>query len=92
MRQKWATFAAAALLILGLSGCGSTSSRTMENNNWPRTYAVQPDGEIGRYDGYGDNSEDVLTGRDDSRYQDMLRNGRVHDTDGYLMDGENSRS
>ena len=33
--------------------------------------------------GAGDNTED--------RYHEMLENGRVRDTDGYLMDGENRR-
>jgi len=46
--------------------------------------------------GIGNAMEDVgdaLTGRNDgSRYRDMVRNGRVHDTDGYLLDGENSHS
>lgn len=32
---------------------------------------------------------DVLYG-DDLRYQQMLSNGRVHDTDGFLLDGENT--
>ena len=36
---------------------------------------------------------DALTGNDGTdgadRYQDMLENGRVHDSDGYLLDGEN---
>lgn len=27
---------------------------------------------------------------DDARYQQMLENGRVHDTDGFLFDGENT--
>lgn len=27
---------------------------------------------------------------DDLRYQQMLENGRVHDTDGFLLDGENT--
>lgn len=27
---------------------------------------------------------------DDARYQQMLSNGRVHDTDGFLFDGENT--
>lgn len=27
---------------------------------------------------------------DDLRYQQMLENGRVHDTDGFLLDGENA--
>ena len=164
MRQKWTIFALAALLTIGMTGCGSGSNRTVDESR-PSTYAVQPDGETGNYDGgsnggngtiggnganrddgnsavdgYGgtggtnngtgngsgnattDNNNgngilgdigdgvddamdsvgngigdvmngvgDTLTGdNDNSRYQDMLRNGRVHDSDGYLMDGENS--
>ena len=34
-----------------------------------------------------DSVDDLLRGRS---YEEMLRNGRVHDTDGFLTDGENS--
>ena len=34
------------------------------------------------------NAGNALTG-DRTRYEEMLENGRVHDTDGYLLDGEN---
>ena len=181
MRQKWTIFAMAALLAVGLTGCGSANNRTVDEP-WPGTYAVQPDGETGDYDyntgtgggngtiggngaqrgggdsavdgyggtggtnsdkstGAGDNGGngnnngtgnngangdnagnngngilgdvgdgiddamdsvgngigdvmngvgDTLTGNDDdNRYQDMVNNGRVHDSDGYLLDGEN---
>lgn len=133
MQQKWAIFVMSALLMLGLTACGSNSNRTVDE---PRSYAVQPDGRTGSYDYYGDGTVggdgtyrsngansgnalndmgngignamndvgngignamddvgDALTGRNDgTRYQDMVRNGRVHDTDGYLLDGENSHS
>jgi hypothetical protein len=101
MGQRWAAFLLAALLILGLCGCGSTDNRAMDGSRY-RTYG---EGDS-RYrngddvlDGLGDGldhatdeADDVLNGRDGSRYREMLRNGYVHDTDGYLLDGENSRS
>ena len=46
-------------------------------------------GDIGNgIDNAMDGLNDTLTG-DSRRYQEMLENGRVHDTDGYLLDGEN---
>ena len=50
MRQKWTIFALAALLTIGMTGCGSGSNRTVDESR-PSTYAVQPDGETGNYDG-----------------------------------------
>ena len=50
------------------------------------------DGDIGNaMDDAGNtvrNAGDALTG-DRARYEQMLENGFVHDTDGYLLDGEN---
>ncbi len=34
---------------------------------------------------------DGAANADSGRYQLMLENGRVHDSDGYLLDGENAR-
>lgn len=43
----------------------------------------------------GDELFDMLDGDDDGAlgrsYEDMLANGRVHDSDGYLLDGENAQ-
>ena len=102
MRQKWTILVLSALLALGVSGCGSASNRTAADG-WSYSYDSRYGGDS-RYrngngvtdgDGLGraaDGTGDDYAGRDESRYREMLRNGYVHDTDGYLLDGENSRS
>jgi len=143
MGKKMAAFALAALLTLGLSGCGSGNNVTTDRSYGTRgTYGTNDSynngtngnngmmgnngsmdngsarsngsngtgsmngtggsngrgimGDIGNgidntMDDIGDairDAGDTLSG-DSRRYQQMLENGRVHDTDGYLLDGEN---
>ena len=145
MGKKMAAFALAALLTLGLSGCGSTNNATtdrsygtrgtydngvtdaynngtngnngmMGNNGSMDNGSARSNGSNGTgsmngtggsngrgimgdigngidntMDDIGDairDAGDTLSG-DSRRYQQMLENGRVHDTDGYLLDGEN---
>ena len=115
MGKKMTAFALAALLVLGLSGCGSNSNRTNNtdrSNGTRSTYGTDGSynngnqngdgrgrgimGELGdgiddAMDDAGDavrDAGDALTG-DSRRYQEMLENGRVHDSDGFLLDGEN---
>ena len=88
MRQKWAVFALTALLTLGMTGCASGNNATVDNM-WPNDDRNMPGERI--IDGVQDavdDAGDMLTG-DADRYREMLENGRVHDSDGYLWDGEN---
>ena len=140
MGKKMTAFALAALLVLGLSGCGSGNNATTDRSYGSRgtygngTNGSYSNGTNGSYgngtngsygngtynngtnrgttwngtdsdglmddigDGIGGAMEDAgdairnagntLTGNR-TRYEQMLENGRVHDTDGYLLDGEN---
>ena len=152
MGKKMTALALAALLVLGLSGCGSGNNVTTDRsygsrgtydngnsynngtngnngamgNNGSYSNGNNGNGSIGggsngngSYNGGSDrgttrngngglmgdigdgiddamddagdairNAGDALTG-DRTRYEEMLANGRVHDTDGYLLDGEN---
>ena len=124
MGKKMTAFALAALLVLGLSGCGSSNNVTTDRYGGSRsTYGsgnAYNGGANGSYgsgqsgsanggdrnrgimgnigdgidnamDDAGDairNAGDALTGSRD-RYREMLENGRVHDSDGYLLDDEN---
>ena len=84
----------------GTDNGSGTNGSTASNNGTGMNNGNGILGDIG--DGIGDvgdgignvlnDAGDAITGNDTSRYQDMVRNGRVHDTDGYLMDGENSHS
>ena len=73
----------------GDAGNGTMNNGTANNNNAAsRSYNsyAQP-GVNGPTS--SDSVNDLLRGRS---YEEMLRNGRVHDTDGFLTDGENSVS
>ena len=102
MLKKITAFSLAALLVLGMTGCSSGNNVTSDGDNF-NNHAVLPNGGSGvqndrqndlgedledTWDDVKENAEDLLTG-DRDRYQDMLENGRVHDSDGYLLDGEN---
>lgn len=75
-RMTWAAVLAAALLLTGCADGHPGTGRSMEPGSvW-------------------DSRTDSGTDRNESdwdEYQRMLENGRVHDSDGNLMDGENSR-
>ena len=120
MGKKMTAFALAALLVLGLSGCGSNSNRTNNtdrSNGTRSTYGTDGSYNNGSHDNGNQNGDgrgrgimgelgdgiddamddagdavrdagDALTG-DSRRYQEMLENGRVNDSDGFLLDGEN---
>ena len=76
MSKKLTATALAGLMLLGMTGCSSGNNMTRDANRFFGTETYGAD----NY-GAGDNEED--------RYHEMLENGRVRDTDGYLMDGEN---
>ena len=74
----------AAALLAGLSACGAEQS------------VPQPDSPTVRDGTAVPNTRQSSDGRDaeagESTYRQMLENGYVHDSDGILTDGENSRS
>ena len=72
----------------GGTNSGDANNGTANNNARSRSYNsyAQP-GVNGPTS--SDSVDDLLRGRS---YEEMLRNGRVHDTDGILTDGENSVS
>ena len=72
----------------GGTNSGDANNGTANNNTRSRSYNsyAQP-GVNGPTS--SDSVDDLLRGRS---YEEMLRNGRVHDTDGILTDGENSVS
>lgn len=141
MGKKATAFALAALLVLGLSGCGSNRSSNTDSSTGTRsTYGTNDaynngvngnNGILGNDGSFENGSErnnsnnsnnngssngrgrglmndigdgignamddagdairdagDAMSG-DSRRFQEMLENGRVHDSDGFLFDGEN---
>lgn len=72
----------------GDSNNGTANNGTADNNARSRSYNsyAQP-GVNGPTS--SDSVNELMHGRS---YEEMLRNGRVHDTDGILTDGENSVS
>jgi len=76
MSKKLTAAALAALMLLGMTGCSSGNNMVRDANRFFDTETDHAD-----HYGTGDNTED--------RYREMVENGRVHDTDGYLLDGEN---
>ena len=98
-RNVTATLLALALLCGLTTGCGSRNDK--DNNNGGNTTVTTPgenndnsimdDVEQGLED-----TGDALTGSDGGNvqsgvpYDELLDDGRVHDTDGNLGDGENS--
>lgn len=76
----------------GMNGNGGTNSNGGNTGSTGRSVMDNIGNGIGNTMGdLGEAIEDAgdtLTG-DNNRYQEMLENGRVHDTDGYLLDGEN---
>ena len=108
MRQALITLLLALTLVLGLSGCTdnkdaktnnkthsyndynygtSDNNGTNYNNGTNKSYNNGTNNRVGSE--LKRETEDLLRGRS---YDEMLRNGRVNDTDGILTDGENSIS
>ena len=86
MGQKIAVFALAALLTLGMTGCASGNNTTIDRDN--RTWNAPGNDILDGMEDAVDDAGDMLRG-DTDRYWEMVENGRVHDSDGYLWDGEN---
>ena len=79
MSKKLLALALCLLLMLGAVGCASSTNVT--EDGW-------------RYhsgDNYPDDPNGVPDDAQRQRFHEMLENGRVHDSDGYLLDGENRR-
>lgn len=74
------------LLALSLAGCGEDEKSGNATRSVPNT-GVTSDQML---DGGTDNPSGVKHGKYGASYDQMLRNGRVHDRDGYLNDRENA--
>lgn len=91
MGQRIAAIALTALLAVGMTGCASGNNATVDrygdrNRNTQGNNVI--DGVEDTMENAVDNTEDMLRG-DSNRYREMVENGRVHDSDGNLWDGEN---
>ena len=101
MKQTLATLLVTALLLVSLVGCGEkkgnntvtpppaatdhdTADNSRKSHDTPgadrRSAAARASGRS-RY---------FNSAKSDLRYRQMLSNGRVHDADGFLFDGENT--
>ena len=97
-RNVTATLLALALLCGLTTGCGSRNDK--DNNNGGNTTVTTPgennDNSIDDVEQGLEDTGDALTGSDGGNvqsgvpYDELLDDGRVHDTDGNLGDGENS--
>ena len=90
MGQRIAAFALAALLTVGVTGCASGNNATVDRYNDQNRNAPDNiiDGMEDTVENAVDDAGDMLRG-DTDRYREMVENGRVHDSDGNLWDGEN---
>ena len=93
--KKTLAIITAAMLTLSLAGCGETGS--IANDAGGTGNGAGSAAEYGANLHYGSSrgthrypdAQDDAAAR--SRYGLMLDNGRVHDTDGFLLDGENAQ-
>ncbi|MBE6990688.1 MAG: hypothetical protein E7426_08125 [Ruminococcaceae bacterium] len=88
MTKKLTALTLSALLLLGLTACSSGNNVMRDTGNYDAPYSDNNDYGYGTDNTYGPGN--TYGAEDDSdRYHDMLENGRIHDSDGYLLDGEN---
>ena len=103
MKSRASLFLTVLLLALSLTACGKEPAKNDRNdagsgqnsaydavsdpnrNNAPNNDAI-----IGRDDPANDPANDPAGDLPGASMDRMLRNGRVHDRDGDLLDGENS--
>lgn len=102
MKRSYLILLAAMLLVLALTGCGRRDRDTQSAQTPPTSNeetAVPPQNDP--LTGTDRPAEETPAHREDSTdgdaapdvgvsYEQMLRNGRVRDTDGLLRDGENA--
>ena len=91
MGQRIAAIALTALLAVGMTGCASGNNATVDrynDRNWNMQGNNVIDGVEDTVENAVDDAGDMLRG-DNNRYREMVENGRVHDSDGNLWDGEN---
>ena len=102
MKQTLAMLFVTALLLFSLAGCGEKKDSNTANgpstgttgNLYGKTY-LNPETEKSanaqlRSNGRSLTGTNINGISNDVRYRQMLSNGRVHDTDGFLFDGENT--
>ena len=106
MKRQFTLLLASVLVVFALTACGGDDKDTNQDNNGQNTVGedIQNAGED--IMDAGDRGDSALTGGDttvedavtkqNSRpgvsYGQMLRNARVHDSDGLLTDHENAAS
>ena len=108
MKRQFTLLLASVLVVFALTACGGNDKDTNQDNNGQNTVGedIQNAGEDKNDQNTTDRGDSALTGGDttvedavtkqNSRpgvsYGQMLRNARVHDSDGLLTDHENAAS
>ncbi|MGM9661840.1 MAG: hypothetical protein ACI3WR_01965 [Oscillospiraceae bacterium] len=101
MKRRTLTLLLTAAMALSLAACGSNRSDTGVKDTTPYIDGVETPAERSGERALEDGSDRIQEATDDvlrdvkedtasSRWQEMLRNAQVHDTDGDLKDGENA--
>ena len=86
MKQTLATLLVTVLLLVSLVGCGEKKGNNTVTPP-PDTPGADRRNAAARASG---RSRYFNSAKSDLRYRQMLSNGRVHDADGFLFDGENT--
>ena len=93
MKRVLALFSVTALLLVSLAGCGKDTAVTGSVIGGSRgtnaTANAQLRGNSRSATGTVSTPGTLLDG--DEQYRRMLANAHVHDTDGFLLDGENAQ-
>ena len=104
MKRQFGLLLASVLLVFALTACGGDGKDASHDSGDQNTAgdsledagdAIQDAGDDILDAGEDPTVEDAVTkqsGRIGVSYGQMLRNARVHDTDGFLKDGENAVS
>lgn len=95
MKQTLATLLVTALLLVSLVGCGEKKGNNTVTPPPAATDHDTADNSRKSHDTPGaarasGRSRYFNSAKSDLRYRQMLSNGRVHDADGFLFDGENT--